>query len=143
MRIGESLESDRKNALREQKELARDTLGKVLADRKNRKIELGRTIEDDEGRVAICKAKKVSIEWRSAVQARHWSAARGGRARRLQSSTASSCSDSRERGQLGEGVYRSNASSCNEAWLARARITYNSNRWSRILTRWGMTKTPR
>ena len=62
MSLRETLENDMKNAMREKNVLVRDTLRMVLADLKNRKIELGRELEDDEVLVAIGKAKKSRLD---------------------------------------------------------------------------------
>ncbi len=62
MSLRETLENDMKNAMREKNVLVRDTLRMVLADLKNRKIELGRELEDEEVLVAIGKAKKSRLD---------------------------------------------------------------------------------
>lgn len=62
MSLRETLENDLKTAMREKNVLVRDTLRMVLADLKNRKIELGRELEDEEVLVAIGKAKKSRLD---------------------------------------------------------------------------------
>ena len=62
MSLLQTLENDMKNAMREKKALVRDTLRMVLSDLKNRKIEVGRELDDDEILVAIGKAKKSRLD---------------------------------------------------------------------------------
>ena len=62
MTLLQTLEADMKTAMRERNTLVRDTLRMVLADLKNRKIELGRELEDEEVLVAIGKAKKSRLD---------------------------------------------------------------------------------
>ena len=62
MGLRETLENDMKDAMRAKNVLVRDTLRMVIADLKNRKIELGRELEDEEVLVAIGKAKKSRLD---------------------------------------------------------------------------------
>ena len=62
MTLLQTLETDMKNAMRAKNVLVRDTLRMVLADLKNRKIELGRELEDAEVLTAIGKAKKSRLD---------------------------------------------------------------------------------
>jgi len=62
MSLLQTIETDMKNAMREKNVLVRDTLRMVLADLKNRKIEVGRELEDEEVLVAIGKAKKSRLD---------------------------------------------------------------------------------
>ena len=62
MGLLQTLENDMKNAMREKNVLVRDTLRMVLSDLKNRKIEVGRELEDDEILIVIGKAKKSRLD---------------------------------------------------------------------------------
>lgn len=62
MSLQVTLENDMKTAMREKNVLVRDTLRMVLSEVKNRRIELGRDLEDEDVLAVIAKAKKSRLD---------------------------------------------------------------------------------